>query len=124
MPQPLPAARAFLSSGRPHKTIQNDPLTCIIDGRDIICQEKYRKFLQKGVLCRLRGPGNSNREARSEARRWMKRSGAGLSPRRRAIRSGKRTNAVVAHIIEPRDVEDLETGNRPSGYAADCNFDG
>jgi len=60
------AARAFLSSGRPHKTIQNDPLACIIDGRDIICQEKYRKFLQKAALCRLRGPGNSNREARSE----------------------------------------------------------
>ena len=27
-------------------------------------------------------------------------------------------------FIEPRGVEDLEAGNRPSGYAADCNFDG
>ena len=48
------------------KTIHNDPLACIIDGPDIIYQEKYRKFLKKGVLCRLRGSGNSNREARSE----------------------------------------------------------
>ena len=33
----------------------------MIDGLDIICQGIYRKFLQKGVLCRLRGPGKSNR---------------------------------------------------------------
>ena len=27
-------------------------------------------------------------------------------------------------FIEPRDVEDPEAGNRPSGYAGGCNFDG
>src|SRR6516164_5653153 len=65
------ATTASGSEGIPIKrktsqTIQNDPSACIIDGQDIICQEKCRKFLQKGVLCRLRGPGNRNREARSE----------------------------------------------------------
>ena len=31
---------------------------------------------------------------------------------------------LLLRFIEPRGVEDLEAGNRPSGYAADCNFDG
>src|SRR5215472_2917647 len=126
MLQPLPAARVFLSSRGPRKTIQNDPSACIIDGRDIICQEGYRKFLQKGRVVSLASTGESNREARSEVSRWVKRSGAGLLPRRRASRSGKRTNPVVELLIfiEPRGVEDLEAGNRPSGYAANCNFDG
>ena len=37
-----------------------------------------------------------------------------------------KTNPVVGLLIfiEPRDVEDPEAGNRPSGYAGDCNFDG
>src|SRR5215472_11211544 len=116
MLQPLPAARVFLSSREPRKTIQNDHPACIIDGRDIICQERYRKFLQKGRVVSLANAGESNREARSEVSRWIKRSGAGLLPRRRASRSGKRTNPVVESLfIEPRGVEDLEAGNRPSG---------
>ena len=50
----------------------------------------------------------------------------GSAARRRASRSGKRTNPVVELLIfiEPLGVEDLEAGNRPSGYAANCNLDG
>jgi hypothetical protein len=40
----LPVTRNFA------ETIQNDPLPCIIDGQDIICQERYRKFLQKRCI--------------------------------------------------------------------------
>ena len=125
MTQPRQAARAFLSSRRPRKTIQNDLLACIIDGLDIIYQEKYRKFLKKGVLCRLRGPGNSNRRRDLRLADGLSDPG-GSAARRRASRSGKRTNPVVELLIfiEPRGVEGLEAGNRPSGYAGDCNFDG
>ena len=46
--------------------------------------------------------------------------------RGRASRSGKRTNLVVELLvfIEPRGVEDLEDGDRPSEYAGDSNLDG
>ena len=37
---------------------------------------------------------------------------------------GNEPMRLLLIFIEPRGVEDLEAGNRPSGYAADCNFDG
>jgi hypothetical protein len=49
---------------------------------------------------------------------------AGLLPRR-VSRSGKRTNPVVAHIRSNLAVlRDLEAGDHPSEFVADCNFDG
>ena len=51
---------------------------------------------------------------------------AGLLSPRRASHSRKRTDLVVELLvfIEPRGVEDLEDGDRPSEYAGDSNLDG
>ena len=87
------------------KTIHNDPLACIIDGPDIICQEKYRKFLKKGVLCRLRGSGNSNREARSEV------SGFVAAAPSISLRETNQSRSLLI-FIEPRGVEG--SGSRQS----------
>jgi hypothetical protein len=47
MPLPLPAAAVPFQARYFAGTIQNDSLPCMVDGRDIICQERYGKFLQR-----------------------------------------------------------------------------
>src|SRR6516225_4649119 len=66
MPQPLPQRGHSCQTEDFAKTIQTEPLACIIDGRDIICQEKYRKFLQEGcrVVYEDRGKATGTRDLR------------------------------------------------------------
>jgi hypothetical protein len=78
----------------------------MIDGPDIICQEAYRKFLQK-VCCVTyedRGKAIGRRGLRSADALATQ---AGLLPRRRASHSRKRTDLVVEPFvfIEPGGVE-------------------
>jgi hypothetical protein len=91
----------------------------MIDGRDIIRQEKYHKFLQKNVLGRPRGPG------KAFERRDL-RLADGLSPLLRHLTPGNKPIwlSSCSSSSNPAVLRDLEGGDRPSEYAGAPNFDG
>ena len=79
----------------------------MIDGLDIICQEKYRKFLRKGVLRTLRRQGKDDREARSGLAYGLGDMGRSVAAAPGISLRETRINPVVELLvlIEPRGVE-------------------
>src|SRR6516225_4649118 len=67
----------------------------------------------RGLSCRLRRPGKSDRDARSEVSVWIKRPVGVCCRGAEHLAPGNEPIRLLLTFIEPRGVGDLEAGNRP-----------